>query len=148
MDTWIEEILFAAEMARGPLALRWIYVAGIPGEALQCLNEIEVPPGTSNEDLAHLLIELLLERAGRSVDSVQRWRDRRGSRPLMERLRARLRVELEGLRLVQLMGLDRGDNGARRDVFLAEFRRRSGLPGEKKGWWWRVREVWYGAFAV
>jgi hypothetical protein len=82
------------------------------------------------------------------VESVLRWRDRRGSRPVTERLRARLRVELEGLRLVQLMGLDRGDNRARGEVFRAEYQRRAGLPGERKSWWWRVREVWYGEFAV
>jgi len=143
---WSDSGVDAVKHVKGVFGIRAMSVLDIPLEVISCIDRVDVPPGTREYDVAMLLIEQLLERAGRKVEAVDLGREARGSTPLMGRLRARLRLELEGLYLAELTGLGRDIRipNSRGGALLAELRARAGIPKEARTLMWRIRKVWYG----
>jgi hypothetical protein len=149
IDVWADGLLVASPPVGGELAIRFL-PDDIPLDCIACVEKIDVPPGTNHEDMAYLLIEQLLELADRTSDVIDRWRITRGSTQLMGRLRTRLRIELESLRMAYQMGLERnfGAAGSPGEAFMAERRRFANIPPETRSVMWRLRALWYGEWSV
>ena len=80
------------------------------------------------------------------ADAAEAWRAAWGSTALMERLRARLRVELEILYCLQLMQMDAqiGLPGSEAEVYRSERRRLVAIAPERRTGLWQLRKLWYG----
>jgi hypothetical protein len=148
--SWGNEVVRAASLVGGSLSVRLLRANDLPLDVIACVNYIDVPPGTPHQDVACLLIEQLLRLSNLRSDVIDRWRESRGVTPLMERLRKRLIIELESLRVVTIMGLHRdlGEFGSKGDALMARRRRSSGIPRERRNAIWRIRKVWYGLWSA